>query len=94
MGFLLFFSLHFFIMGSLVLLLSGGITFLFPNLHYLITISFFGLTGFLFAFFFNVLELSIFSVFFNMLLSLIAVGIVKMGFYLKKVADQQGEKIA
>lgn len=83
-----------FIMGSLVLLFSGIITFLFPRMHFLITISLFGAVGFLYAVIFEVMDLAIFAVFFNMILSLAAVGLVKLGFYFKKVADRQGEKIA
>ncbi|NKE04991.1 MULTISPECIES: hypothetical protein [Mesobacillus] len=94
MEFLLLFGLHLFIMGSLVLLLSGIITFLFPRLNFLITISLFGIVGFLYAYIFEVMDLAIFAVFFNMILSLTAVGLVKLGFYFKKVADRQGEKIA
>lgn len=93
MEFWLLFSLHFFIMGSLVLLLSGVITFLFPRMHFLITISLFGLAGFLYALLFEVMDLAIFAVFFNMLLSLIAVGLVKLGFYFKKVAEDQSQEI-
>jgi hypothetical protein len=92
--FLLLFGLHLFIMGSLVLLFSGIITFLFPRLHFLIIISLFGAAGFLYAIIFEVMDLAIFAVFFNMILSLTAVGLVKMGFYFKKVADRQNEKIA
>ncbi|MFT9600510.1 hypothetical protein [Mesobacillus sp.] len=94
MDFLLLFGLHLFIMGSLVLLFSGIITFLFPRLHFLITISLFGAAGFLYAVIFEVMDLAIFAVFFNMILSLTAVGLVKLGFYFKKVAERQGEKIA
>ncbi|MCM3571775.1 MULTISPECIES: hypothetical protein [Mesobacillus] len=94
MEFLLLFGFHLFIMGSLVMLFSGIITFLFPRMHFLITISIFGAVGFLYAFFFEVIDLVIFAVFFNMILSLTAVGLVKLGFYFKKVADRQGEKTA
>ncbi|WLR56436.1 hypothetical protein LC048_05865 [Mesobacillus subterraneus] len=94
MEFLLLFGLHLFIMGSLVLLFSGIITFLFPRLHFLITISLFGAAGFLYAVIFEVMDLAIFAVFFNMILSLTAVGLVKLGFYFKKVAERQNEKIA
>ena len=92
--FLLLFGLHLFIMGSLVLLFSGIITFLFPRLHFLITISLFGAAGFLYAVIFEVMDLALCAVFFNMILSLTAVGLVKLGFYFKKVAERQGEKIA
>ncbi|WP_102263501.1 hypothetical protein [Mesobacillus jeotgali] len=94
MEFLLLFGLHLFIMGSLVLLFSGIITFLFPRMHFLITISLFGTAGFLYAVIFEVMDLAIFAVFFNMILSLTAVGLVKLGFYFKKVAERQNEKIA
>ncbi|MBT2642161.1 hypothetical protein J7I80_07990 [Bacillus sp. ISL-41] len=94
MELLLLFGFHLFIMGSLVMLFSGIITFLFPRMHFLITISLFGAVGFLYAFFFEVMDLAIFAVFFNMILSLTAVGLVKLGFYFKKVADRQGEKTA
>ncbi|HAQ08431.1 MAG TPA: hypothetical protein DCR24_13275 [Bacillus bacterium] len=93
MGFWLLFSLHFFIMGSLVLLLSGIITFLIPRMHFLITISLFGFVGFLYALFLEVMDLAIFAVFFNMLLSLIAVGLVQLGYYFKKVADDRSQEI-
>jgi hypothetical protein len=92
--FLLLFGLHFFIMGSLVLLFSGIITFIFPRMHFLITISLFGVAGFLYAVIFEVIDLAIFAVFYNMILSMIAVGLVKIGFYFKKVAENQSEKIA
>lgn len=91
--FLLLFSFHFFIMGSLVLLLSGVITFLIPRMHYLITISLFGFAGYLYAVIFKALDLAIFAIFFNMILSLIAVGLVKMGFYFKRVADRQNSEV-
>jgi hypothetical protein len=91
---LLLFGLHLFIMGSLVLLFSGTITFLFPRMHFLFTISLFGAAGCLYAVIFEVMDLAIFAVFFNMILSLTAVGLVKLGFYFKQVADSQGEKIA
>ncbi|MBS8264799.1 hypothetical protein DYI25_10145 [Mesobacillus boroniphilus] len=94
MEFLLLFGLHLFIMGSLVLLFSGIITFLFPRMHFLITISLFGLAGLFYAVIFEVMDLAIFAVFFNMIFSLIAVGLVKLGFYFKKVADRQNEEIA
>lgn len=94
MEFLLLFGLHFFIMGSLVMLFSGIITFLLPRMHFLITISLFGIVGLLYAVLFEVMDLAIFAVFYNMIFSLIAVGLVKLGFYFKKVADRQEKKIA
>ncbi|WP_079509650.1 hypothetical protein [Mesobacillus jeotgali] len=94
MEFLLLFGLHFFIMGSLVMLFSGIITFLLPKMHFLITISLFGIVGLLYASIFEIMDLAIFAVFFNMIFSLIAAGLVKLGFYFKSVADRHGEKIA
>ncbi len=94
MEFLLLFGLHFFIMGSLVMLFSGIITFLLPSLHFLITISIFGIAGVLYAVIFEVVDLAVFATFYNMICSLIAVGLIKSGFYFKKVADSHGEKIA
>ncbi|RSD27350.1 hypothetical protein [Mesobacillus subterraneus] len=94
MEFLLLFGLHFFIMGSLVMLFSGIVTFLWPHLHFLITITLFGLVGLIYAAIFKVMDLAIFAVFYNMILSMIAVGLVKLGFYFKRVADRQSEEVA
>jgi hypothetical protein len=65
MEFLLVFSFHFFIMGSLVLLLSGIITFFIKRLHYIFVVLFCMVGGYLYSIIFEVPDLALFAIVFN-----------------------------
>jgi hypothetical protein len=88
MEFLLVFSFHFFIMGSLVLLLSGIITFFIKRLHYIFVVLFCMVGGYLYSIKFEVPDLALFAIVFNGILSLLAVGLIKAGLYARQKAEQ------
>jgi hypothetical protein len=88
MEFLLVFSLHFFIMGSFVLLISGLITFFIKRLHFIFVILLSMFAGYLYAFLFEVPDIAWFATVYNGILSLIAVGLIKAGLYVKEKAEQ------
>jgi hypothetical protein len=88
MEFLLVFSFHFFIMGSLVLLLSGIITFFIKRLHFIFVVLFCMVGGYLYSIKFEVPDLALFAIVFNGILSLLAVGLIKAGLYATQKAEQ------
>jgi hypothetical protein len=88
MEFLLVFSFHFFIMGSLVLLLSGIITFFIKRLHFIFVVLFCMVGGYLYSIKFEVPDLALFAIVFNGILSLLAVGLIKAGLYARQKAEQ------
>jgi hypothetical protein len=88
MEFLLVFSFHFFIMGSLVLLLSGIITFFIKRLHYIFVVLFCMVGGYWYSIIFEVPDLALFAIVFNGMLSLLAVGLIKAGLYARQKAEQ------
>jgi hypothetical protein len=88
MEFLLVFSFHFFIMGSLVLLLSGIITFFIKRLHSIFVVLFCMVGGYLYSIKFEVPDLALFAIVFNGILSLLAVGLIKAGLYARQKAEQ------
>ncbi|MDZ5472353.1 hypothetical protein SM124_11400 [Bacillus sp. 31A1R] len=71
------FGFYFLVMGSLVLIGSGLITFLFPHLKSVIVILISMLSGFIVSAAFELPLIIIISVILNALLSLLAVGTVK-----------------
>ncbi|PLR81773.1 hypothetical protein CVD25_11425 [Bacillus canaveralius] len=89
MEFMIIFSLHFFIMGSLVLLISGAITFICQRVHFIFVVLLSMLAGFFYTLYFEVInELALFVIFFNAVLSIIAMGLVKLGLYMRKKAEE------
>ncbi|HET7657461.1 MAG TPA: hypothetical protein VFK37_04150 [Bacillales bacterium] len=85
---LIVFVTHFLIMGSLVLLVSGGLTFLFPRLPFFFLVLLCMIAGFLYAVIAEVPQLIAFAVILNGVLSLFAIGIVKLGYYAKHQAEK------
>ncbi|GGB52996.1 hypothetical protein [Fictibacillus barbaricus] len=88
MEFLLVFTFHFFIMGSLVLLLSGIITFFIKRLHFIFVVLFCMVGGYLYSINFEIPDLAWFAIVFNGILSLLAVGLIKAGLYARQKAEQ------
>lgn len=88
MEFLFIFSLHFFIMGSFVLLMSGMITFFIKRLHFSFVILLSMFAGYLYTNLYEVPDLAWFAIIFNGILSLIAIGLIKAGLYVQEKAEQ------
>ncbi|RDU34966.1 hypothetical protein DRW41_20325 [Neobacillus piezotolerans] len=82
-----------FIMGSLVLLLSGIISFFFPRVHFLYILGISGLAGLVFGIFLELGGLAFFAAVFNVFLSGIAIGLAKYGLYLKSKTDFEAERL-
>ncbi|MCD7034884.1 hypothetical protein LRR81_11565 [Metabacillus sp. GX 13764] len=88
MEFLMVFSIHFFIMGILVLIGSGIISFLMPRMYFVFTVLLSMLAGYLYTLAFGVVDYLLwFALIFNGTLSLIAIGLVKIGLFAKNKAD-------
>jgi hypothetical protein len=88
MEFLFVFSLHFFIMGSCVLLISGMITFFIKRLHFIFVILLSMAAGYLYTNQYEVPDLAWFAITFNGILSFIAISLIKAGLYVKEKAEQ------
>lgn len=82
-----------FIMGSLVLLLSGIISFFFPRVHFLYILAASALAGIIFGFFLELGGLAFFAAAFNVFLSSIAIGLAKYGLYLKSKTDFEADRL-
>ncbi|MHC0038771.1 hypothetical protein [Pseudoneobacillus sp. C159] len=88
---LMVFTIHFFIMGAFVLLISGLISFIFPRLYFIITVLLSMIAGLIFSYVFEVKELAMFAIILNGLLSLLAIGLVRAGIYAKQKADNYSD---
>lgn len=88
MEFLVIFGFHFFIMGSLVLLISGAISFLFTRIHFIFVVLLCMLAGFIYTIMFEVYDLALFSIIFNGVLSLLAIVLAKVGLHAKQKAEE------
>lgn len=88
MEFLFIFSLHSFIMGSFVLLMSGMITFFIKRLNFSFVILLSMFAGYLYTILYGVPDLAWFAIIFNGILSLIAIGLIKAGLYVQEKAEQ------
>lgn len=88
MEFLYVFINHFFIMGSLVLIISGTITFFIKRLPFIFVVLVSMLVGYFYSIKFEVPHIAYFAVIYNGILSLFAVGIIKIGHYAKHKADR------
>ncbi len=87
MEFLLVFSFHFMVMGSLVMILSLVITLLFKRVQFLFIVLICMLIGYVYSVIFEVSNLALFAIIFNGVISAIAVGLVKAGYYAKHKAE-------
>ncbi|ALC90748.1 hypothetical protein AM500_13840 [Bacillus sp. FJAT-18017] len=89
MEYILVFSFHYFIMGSLVMLFSGVISFFFPRITFSIVIILLSiLTGYIYSVIYEVPILALFSIIYNGALSLLALGFVKAYLYSKKYSPE------
>ncbi|NLP52540.1 hypothetical protein [Bacillus sp. RO1] len=88
MEFLLFFGIHFFIMGSAVMLFSVIVSFVAKKIPFFVTVLGCMLLGGLYAVVISFTEILWFAAVFNGVLSAIAVGLVKLGEYFGKVAEK------
>ncbi|CAG9620423.1 hypothetical protein [Sutcliffiella rhizosphaerae] len=83
------FGIYFFIMGSVVMLLSLIITFIFKRVPFYFTVIFFMLVGVICANIFGMHDGALGVAVFNGFTSLLAVGLVKLGFYAGHVAEKR-----
>lgn len=80
-------GVYFLLMGSIVLLFSGLVSFFLPKIHFLAVAGISGLLGVIFSYIYGYNRLLLFAVIFNVVLSLIAIGLAKYGRYLKHKAE-------
>lgn len=85
---LLVVSFHFFIMGSLVILISGIISFFIKKVHFIFTVLLSMLAGYIYSILFEIPNLAWFAIIFNGILSIVSIGIVKIGFYAKQKEEE------
>lgn len=69
------------------MILSLLITFLFKRLYFIFTILICMLIGYVYSIIFEVSDLALFAIIFNGVISAIAVGLVKAGYYAKHKAE-------
>jgi hypothetical protein len=81
------------LMGSIVLILSGIISFFFPKIHFLFILAGSALAGVIFSYIFELGGLMLGAVVLNVFLSAIAIGLAKYGRYLKSKADFEADSI-
>ncbi|WP_053367047.1 hypothetical protein [Bacillus sp. FJAT-27245] len=81
------------IMGSIVLLLSGVISFFIPRVHFLYILGISALAGLVFGFLLELGGLAFFAAAFNVFLSAIAIGLAKYGLYLKSKTDFEADRL-
>jgi hypothetical protein len=88
MELLMVLSLHFFTMGTWVLIISGILSFMFPRLKFIFIV----LVGMLFSYIYTMkLEsfgLNACAVIFSGMISLLAITLVRLGFYAKNKAEK------
>jgi hypothetical protein len=91
MELLMVLSLHFFALGTWVLIICGIISYIFPQLKWTLIV----LVGMIFSYFYTLqldsFGLNIFAVIFGSVISLLAASLVKLGFYAKQKAERLGE---
>ncbi|TYS67817.1 hypothetical protein FZC76_14760 [Sutcliffiella horikoshii] len=88
MEFLLIFGIHFFIMGSAVMLLSVIVSFVAKKIPFFVTVLGCMLLGVLYANAIGFSQMLWFAALFNGVFSAIAVGLVKFGEYAGKRAEK------
>jgi len=93
MEFLILTGIFLFIMGSLVLLVSGIITFFLPKIHFLYILAGSAVVGVLVGMFYSFGGFTVFAVLMNLMLSAIAIGLGKYGLYLKAKTDIEPESL-
>jgi hypothetical protein len=75
-------------MGSVVLLISGIITFFIKRIHFIFVVLLCMVAGYLYSIKFEVPGLAWFAIMFNGILSVLAIGLIKAGLYARRKADQ------
>lgn len=88
MEFLFVFINHFFIMGSLVLIISGLITYFLNRISFLYVVLISMLAGYFYSIKLEVPYLTYFAMVYNGLLSLFSIGLIKVGLYTKHKAER------
>lgn len=86
------FSFHFFLMGSLVILVSGLISFFVKRFHVAFTVMLSMLAGYLYSIVFEAPNLAWFAIIYNGILSIITVALVKIVLYIKRKAEELGRE--
>ncbi|RHW41152.1 hypothetical protein D1B31_09460 [Neobacillus notoginsengisoli] len=93
MEFLILTGILLFIMGSLVLLVSGLITFFFSKVHFLYILAGSATVGAAVGMFYGFGGFTVVAVVVNIILSSIAIGLAKYGLYLKAKTDIEPESL-
>ncbi|MET3728124.1 hypothetical protein ABID52_001705 [Fictibacillus halophilus] len=88
MEFLFVFINQFFIMGSLVLIISGAITYSLNRIPFIYIVSMSMAAGYFYSIKFEVPQLAYFAIVYNGILSLFSIGLVKAGLYAKHKAER------
>ncbi|WP_059171049.1 hypothetical protein [Bacillus sp. FJAT-27445] len=86
-------STFMFIMGSLILLVSGIISFFFPKVHFMYILGGSAITGAGFAYLYELGGLVFLAVILNVFLSAIAIGLAKYSLYLKSKAELEADSL-
>jgi hypothetical protein len=78
---------HFFIMGAMVLLFSGVLTWFLQQIHFSVIVLLCMASGYLYTVILEITALAWFAILYNGVLSLLGVGLVKLGLLMKQKAD-------
>ena len=85
---LIVYIFHFFIMGSFIVLMSGVISFFFKGIPVFLTLLISLVAGYIYSILLEIPNLTWFAVVFNGILSILAIGLVKIGLILKTKAEE------
>jgi len=78
---------HFFIMGAVVLLISGVLTWFLQRIHFSVIVFFCMASGYLYTVITEITAFAWFVLLYNGILSLLGVGLIKFGLHIKQKAD-------
>ncbi|MGD6963994.1 hypothetical protein ACQCVB_17395 [Fictibacillus phosphorivorans] len=78
---------HFFIMGAMVLLISGVLTWFLQQIHFSVIVLICMASGYLYTVILEITAFAWFVILYNGVLSLLGVGLVKLGLHMKQKAD-------
>jgi high-affinity Fe2+/Pb2+ permease len=81
-------SLHYFTLGTWVLLISGILSFIFPRLKMIFIVLISMVFGYFYTMQLESLGLTIFAIILSATISLLTATLVKLGFYAKHKADE------
>jgi hypothetical protein len=81
-------SLHYFTLGTWVLLISGILSFIFPRLKMIFIVLIAIVFGYFYTMQLESLRLTIFAIILSAIISLLTITLVKLGFYAKHKADE------